>query len=268
MTAEWRSVGNKVGQVAPNVIPPGLPPAGSYNASNGPAYKFSPNKAAQLLLDAMAHPITTFHFVNGTKAPRGFFNNTFGCRALSSGKCVNPVQQSVTLTYPAGDTVDEAVFNDMALTLNNISLTYNMGLTVAVAGEPAGTMVTQAFSPPSPLFMYALGWFDDYPWVIDFTLNMYNYPGTYPGGMGFNITAMTQLYKLSVQANQQGNIPLLIKYTNQMNALANKMVMYLWTFTGSNYITMTSNVQGFYWNTNGSPGANGGVGPEYFASLY
>jgi ABC-type transport system substrate-binding protein len=270
MTAEFDSVDNKVGQVAPNVVPPGLPPNGAYNGTNGPAYSFNPDKAAQLLLDAMMHPVTTFHFVNGTLAPAGYFNNSFGCASLdtSTGKCDNPVQRSIVLTVADGYPVDEAIENDMSSVINNISLSYNMGLTVSVAREPFGTMVTQAFSPPSPLYFYDLGWFQDYPWVLDFTLNMLNYPGSYPGGMGWNLTAMNTLYHKSIQASEANDLTSLVKYSNEMNALANKAVMYLWEFDSVNYVTVTSNVQGLVWNTNLATAAFNGIGPETFASLY
>ena len=53
-----------------------------------------------------------------------------------------------------------------------------------------------------------------------------------------------------------------------MNALSNKEVMYLWTFNVVNFVTMTSNVQGLYWNTSLDSAVGNGVGPEYFATLY
>jgi len=270
MTAEWNSVDNRIGEVAPNVVPPGLPPAGVFNASNGPIYSYNPDKAAQLLISAMQNPITHFTFTNGTAAPPGYFNNAFGCTSFPTGTtaCANPIKQTITLTVADGYPVDESILNDMTSVLNNISLTYNMGLTVGVAREPFGTMVTQAFSPPSPLYMYDLGWFQDYPWVLDFTLNMFNYPGSYPGGMGTNLTAMNTLYHESITASQANNLPALIKYSNEMNQLANQRVMYLWEFDSVNYVTMTSNVQGLYWNSNAATAAFNGIGPEFFASLY
>jgi hypothetical protein len=269
MTAEWNSVDNRIGQVALNVIPPGLPPNGAFNTSIKPAYSFSPEKAALLLLAAIQNPLTSFNLVNGTKAPAGTFDNTFGCATLTSGKCANPVTQSVTLVFPTGDTLDEAIFNDMAGTIDNISTTYNMGLTVSGEPLPIGTELVQGtFSIPSHLYMYALGWFDDYPWINDFTLNMLTYPGSYEGSMAFNYPSANALYQSSVQASQANNIQLLLHYSDQLLEFANSHVLYLWTITGANYVTMTSNVQGFYWNTNASPAANGGVGPEFFASLY
>jgi ABC-type transport system substrate-binding protein len=268
MTQELISNNDNLGQVAQNVIPPGLPPAGVYNASITPAYSYNPDMTATLLLQAMQSPITSFHFVNGTKAPAGLFNNAFGCTALTNGVCKNPIAQTVTLVYGSGDTADEAIMNDMATVLNNVSSTYNMGLTVAVQPLETGQMITEAFSQPTHLYLYALGWIDDYPWVLDFTGNMLAYPGTYPGTAGMNFPAMTALYQDSLNASATGNTAALIKYSDEMNALSNKEVMYLWTFNVVNFVTMTSNVHGLYWNNNLGSAAGNGVGPEYFATLY
>jgi len=268
MTSEWISAADKLGQPAPNVIPPGLPPNGVFNASIKPAYSYSPDAAAQLLLKAMENPITSFKFTNGTAAPAGFFNNAFGCAALTNGKCSNPIAQSIPLTYGTGDTTDEAIFNDLAGTINNISSTYNMGLSVTVQPLPTGQMLTEAFSVPNHLYAYALGWIDDYPWVLDFTGNMLAYPGTYPGTDGMNFPALTALYQQSLKASASGNTAALISDSNQMNALSNQYVMYLWTFDSVNFVTMTSNVQGLFWNTSMGSAASNGVGPEYFATLY
>lgn len=269
MTQEWISNANKAGTVAQNVIPPGLPPQGSYNSSITPKYSYSPDTSAQLLIQAMEHPLTSFHFTNGTAAPPGLFNNTFGCTTLSSsGTCTNPVPQNIQLTYASGDTTDEAIFNDLAGTINNISTTYNMGLSVTVQPLPAGQMFTEGLSVPNHLYMWAAGWILDYPWVLDFTGNMLAYPGTYPAPDGMNYPALTNLYRESLNASSTGDLPALISYTNQMNTFSNQEVMYLWTFYNINWVTMTSNVHGLYWNTSLGSAAANGVGPEYFATLY
>lgn len=268
MTSEWISNDNKLGQVAPNVVPPGLPPPGVYNSSITPAYSYSPDHVASLLLLAMQSPVKVFHFTNGTLAPPGLFNNTFGCTTLTNGRCTNPVAQTIQLTYATGDTSDEAIMNDIAGTINNVSTTYNMGLTVSVQPLPAGQVLTEAFSVPNHLYMYAFGWIDDYPWIIDFTGNMLAYPGTYPGPDGMNYPAITNLYRQSLNASATGNIKALIQYSNEMSVLGNQNVMYLWTYDNVNFVTMTSNVHGLYWNSNLGSAAANGVGPEYFASLY
>jgi ABC-type transport system substrate-binding protein len=268
MTSEWISNSDKLGQVAPNVVPPGLPPAGVYNSSIAPTYSYNPDQSANLLLLAMQNPVRVFHFTNGTLAPPGLFNNTFGCTTLTNGVCKNPVPQTIQLTYATGDTSDEAILNDIAGAINNVSTTYNMGLTVSVQPLPAGQELTEAFSEPNHLYMYAFGWIDDYPWVLDFTGNMLAYPGTYPGPDGMNYPAITNLYHESLNASSSGNLQALISDSNQMNVLSNQEVMYLWTFDNVNFVTMTSNVHGLYWNSNLGSAAANGVGPEYFATLY
>ncbi|HYB45295.1 MAG TPA: ABC transporter substrate-binding protein [Nitrososphaerales archaeon] len=268
MTSEWLTTDNKVGTVAQNVVPPGLPPSGSFNSSIKPAYSYNPDQSAQLLLQAMQNPITKFTFTNGTAAPAGLFNNAFGCKTLTSGRCTNPVQQSITLVYGSGDTVDESIMNDLAGTIDNISATYNMGLTVSVEPLPTGQMLTEAFAVPGHLYFYALGWIDDYPWVTDFTGNMLAYPGTYPASDGWNIGQMNTLFQKSLSDSAANNLPALVSDSNAMDSLSNSMVMYLWTYYNVNFVAMTSNVQGLFWNPSLGSAAAGGVGPEYFATLY
>jgi hypothetical protein len=269
MTDIGINVGNKLAPVALNVVPPGIPPSGSYNASVSPIYSFNLDKAASLLLSAMISPLTHFTFTNGTSAPPGLFNNTFGCSSLgSSGTCSNPVSQSITLYYQTGDTVDQAIFQQIASVINNISSVYNMGLTVSTVPIPLGQLTTEAFTTPTYFYMYSLGYEQDYPWVLDFLGPMFAPGQSYTNPDGWNIAQMSVLFKEAVAANSAGNTSGLIDISNQMNTLANNMVMYLWTFSTTNFITMTSNVQGFYYNPSINPAGPGGVGPQYFATLY
>lgn len=258
-------VNNKLGQVANNVLPPGIPPNGAYNASITPRYSFNPDQAASLLLDAMLHPIKSFTFANGTAAPAGVFNNTFGCASLdSNGVCAHPVPQSIAMVYATGATVDQNIMNQIAATINNISQTYNMGLTVSVIPLPAGQMVTQAFS--GQLYMWAespFGWYDDYPWATDFLGPIVAPGGIYTLPGGWNSTQMQKLWNSAINASETGNIPALVKATNQMVALANQNVMALWTFYPAISVVMTSNVHGFYFN----PAIYTTGEPQYFAAL-
>lgn len=246
MSSIVQDVANGVGDPATSVIPPGLPPSGSYNPNNLPAYSFNPDAVQSLLLDAMMHPLTSFTLEDGSPAPAGTYNNTFGCAALSSGTCAHPVAQSIPLVVPTGDTVDTAVMNQIAGVVNNVSSTYNMGLTVTVEPVPIGTMISEAFA--GNLYMYALGWLDDYPWAIDFTGPMYAPHQTYPGPDGWNIPEMGTLYKGSVDASASGDLATIVSNTDQMNTIANQAVMYLWTWYPEYYYVITSTVQGFYWN--------------------
>jgi ABC-type transport system substrate-binding protein len=247
MTSIVTNVANGVGEPAINVISPGLPPPGAYNPNNTPAYSYNPDAVQNLLLDAMMHPLTSFTLENGNPAPAGTYNNTFGCSTLSSsGTCTSPVPQSITLVAPTGDTVDIDVMNAIAGTVNNVSSTYNMGLTVTVEPIPVGTMITEAFS--GNLYMYALGWLDDYPWAIDYLGPMYAPAQTYPGPDGWNIAQMGTLYKDAVSASARGDLATIVSDTNAMNTLANQAVMYLWTWYPAFVEVFTSNIQGFFWN--------------------
>lgn len=260
-------VNNRLGQVANNLIPPGLPPAGSYNASIIPAYSYNPDAAAQLLLQAMEQPLTHFTFSNGTAAPAGVFNNTFGCPTLgSSGACSHPVPQTLDLVYSTGDTLDQAIFTDIAQVWNNISITYNMGLTVNLQPVPSGQMLTEAFG--SQLFVYALGWIDDYPWVNDFLGPMYAPNQAYPGPDNWNLTIMANLWAQAQNDAATSNITGLVQVSNMMNTIANQAVMYLWTTNTYDILAMTSNVHGFYFNPALSTVGGGVAGPELFVQLY
>jgi ABC-type transport system substrate-binding protein len=267
MTEQNIDVNNRQGSVANSLIPPGLPPAGAYNASVTPIYSYNPDAAAQLLLQAMEHPITHFTFTNGSAAPAGVFNNTFGCPTLpSSGSCAHPVQQTINLVYTAGDTLDGSIMTTIASNINNISSTYNMGLTVNVQPLPSGQMLTEAFG--SQLYMYALGWIDDYPWVNDFLGAMYGPGGSYPGPDGWNITALGNYWNQAQAASSSDNITGLLKVTQAMNVLANNMVMYLWTTHTYGMLAMTSNVKGEMFNPSLSTAAGANAGPELFVLLY
>lgn len=269
MTQLNQSVNNKLGTVATMVNPPGLPPAGSYNASIRPLYSYNPDKAASLLIDAMLHPLTKFHFENGTLAKAGFFNDTFGCAKLNANnQCSNPVPQTITLTFPTGTTFPENIFNQLAGTINNISTTYNMGLTVSVTPLPSGQVLTEALASHGHLYMYDFGWIDDYPWAIDFLGPMFAPYGAYTAGDGWNLPRMQTLYQQAVDASARGDIPGIVAASNAMNTLSNQEVQYLWQVYPVNFVTMTSNVQGFYFNPSLSTAAASGVGPEYFATLY
>jgi ABC-type transport system substrate-binding protein len=257
-------INNGLGQVAQNVVPPGLPPEGSSNSSIKPVYAYNTTAVQSLLLNAMLHPITRFTFVNGTSAPTGLFNNAFGCSSLAkNGQCLNPVRQTVTLTFYTGDTVDQTIFEEIASVVNNISSTYNMGLTVTVTPEPFGFMSTQGFS--DELYMYMIGgWGDDYPWVTDFLGPMFAPGQTYPLSDGWNVSGFATLYNKATEASAAGNVSALIAASDEMNSLANQEVMYLWTFNPDSFFAITSNVQGFYFNPSLEQVPTG----FYFASLY
>jgi hypothetical protein len=250
--------------VANELEPPGIPPTGAYNASLKTNYSYSPGQVQNLLLSAMEHPVTQFRLENGTLAPRGLFNNTFGCAQLSGSSCAHPVPQTFSLVYATGDTVDQAILGQIAQTINNVSSTYNMGLTVSTTPLPCGQMTTEAFS--GQVYGWAescFGWFDDYPWAIDFLGPILSPGGIYTGPGGWNLNEMGTYWQEAQQASATGNLAGVVAATNQMAALGNRDVTDIWTFYPDIYMVMTSNVQGFYFN----PAIYTTGEPQYFAAL-
>ena len=240
-------VNNKLGIVANGVNPPGLPPTGSYNASMPLNYSFNLTAVQDLLLSAMEHPLAQFTFENGTAAPQGYFNNTFGCTTLSnSGTCTNPVPQTITVQYQSGDTFNEALYNQIASAINNVSSTYNMGLTVSLEPIPSSEYYTLAYS--GYFYSYWGGYIADYPWSTDLLSVSYAPGHAYPSPDGWNLTEFQNLYNQVLKADATGNVTGNVAISNEMNALANREVMYLFTIYPEAFAVFTSNVQGVYFN--------------------
>ena len=261
-----QTVNNNLGQVANELVPPGIPPSGAYNKSLKTTYGYNPDEVQSLLLSAMEHPITSFNFENGTAAPGGIFSNAFGCSQLdSSGVCAHPVPQTFSLVYAEGDTVDQAILDQIAYTMNNVSTTYNMGLTVTTTPLPCGQMTSEAFS--GQVYGWAeacFGWFDDYPWSLDFLGPILSPGGIYTSPGGWNLAQMGTYWNDAQTASANGNDAGVVTATNQMAALGNKDVSDIWTFYPDIYMVMTSNVKGFYFN----PAIYTTGEPQYFAALY
>ncbi len=241
---------NGLGQVAANIMPPGFAPNGVYNTSIAPIYGYNLTAVQDLLVSAMENPITHFTFVNGTAAPPHLFNNTFGCSAAAlqanGGSCAHPVPQQVTLVYDTGDVVAEAIMTQIAQVVNNVSSTYNMGLTVSVEPLPSGEMLNIAIS--DQLYMWSIGWHADYPWATALLGPLYAPGNAAPSADGWNLTQFGTLYSQAVQATAVDNVTGLVRVSNMMNAIANREVMYLWTFYPETIAVMTSNLRGFFYN--------------------
>jgi len=266
LTLVDQQVNNNLGGVANEVEPPGIPPTGAYNSSLATSYGYNPDEVQALLLSAMEHPLTHFNLENGTAAPAGIFDNSFGCAQLgSNNQCSHPVPQSFSLVYAEGDTVDQAIFGQIAQTINNVSATYNMGLTVNTTPLPCGQMTSEAFS--GQVYGWAeacFGWFDDYPWSLDFLGPILSPGGIYTGPGGWNLGQMGTYWNEAKQASATGNNPGVVAATNAMAALSNKDLSDIWTFYPDIYMVMTSNVQGFYFN----PAIYTTGEPQYMAALY
>jgi hypothetical protein len=212
-------------------------------------------------VDAIQHPLTSFTFLNGTAAPSGLFNNTFGCQTFNSqGTCDHPVSQTFSLTFRTGDTVNQGILSQIASMINNISSTYNMGLTITVTPIPLGQMFTYALS--GQLYCWGYAYFPDYPWSFDLLPETYAPGNLVPQPSGWNLTAFGTLYAQAIKANLNGNVSGMVAITNKMDYIGNQAVMYLWTFFPKFFQPTTTNIHGYYFN----PSLFGDV--QYFAGLY
>ena len=257
-------INNKLGVVANGAIPPGLPPSGAYDAGLKTRYSFNLTAVQDLLLAAMENPLTSFTFKNGTSAPSGVFNNTFGCPTLSAqGTCNSPVPQTITLYYGVGDSMSQAVMAQIAAAVNNVSDTYNMGLTVSAVPLPSGQLTS--LYEAGYLDCFSTAWTFDYPWSVDFLTGLYK-PGGPSNAFGWNFSQMAELSTQMLNADSNNNVSGLIAVGNAMTQFANEEVQYLWTIypslvtSGSAVGVFTSNVHGYYFN----PSLNG----PYFATMY
>jgi ABC-type transport system substrate-binding protein len=252
---------NGFGQVANEVTPPGLPPAGSHNSSIQPAYSYNLTEVQDLLLSAMRNPINHFTFYNGSVAPVNVYNNSFGCVTLDSkGQCADPVLQTITLEAIAGDQVNTAIEEQIAAVVNNISSTYNMGLTVAVVTLPASAMIAGAIA--HILFFYTDFHQALYPSTAEYSASL-----QFLTGLGnWNISALRNIFNQLSSADAANNLTELIAANNAFNEIMMQQTYFLWTYypdqpwAGSALAAITSNVQGYYFN----PSISG----IYFASLF
>ncbi|MHB1908097.1 MAG: ABC transporter substrate-binding protein [Nitrososphaerales archaeon] len=237
---------NGLGKVANSVLAPGLPPAGSYSASATVPWSYNPDQAAQLLLSAMEQPLT--HFVNATGtgtlptgSGAGDVTTQFGCTTLNAqNQCTTPTKQSISLDVAAGDPTDLAAFSDIANTIDNISTTYNMGLTVTVQVLPLGNLYTLEGSGEA--YMYFAGWIADYPWVTDFTGPMMSYPGAYTAGDAVNYAYLNNLQAQAVTAQSTGNVSGVAAAAHLMDVFTTQQVLYLYTFYTLSYNMFTTNI--------------------------
>jgi ABC-type transport system substrate-binding protein len=256
-------VNNNLGRVMLNIIPPGLPPEGSFNTSIVPRYHYDLAEAQNLILDAMQHPLTEFTFKNGTRAPAGTFDNTFGCATLNAqNQCDNPVPQTIELAYPIGDGFCEAIDTAIASNINQISATYNLGLSVTLNPMPYGQLGTYAFSGQ----LYSMGgnnWIADYPWVLDFVGPLLAPQQTWYAIQGYNDAGMMTLFEQAVACSHSGDDACLVRASNQMVERANKQVRSLYEIYPSYFFVMTSNIRGWFFNPSimMEPG-------YYFATMY
>jgi ABC-type transport system substrate-binding protein len=259
---------NGMGQVEINLIPPGIGPPGAYNTSIVPKYSFNLTASQDLLLAAMEQPITSFTNYDGQAAASGEFNNTFGCTTLNShGACTSPVQQTIPLSYATGDTLGGTIVTEIAEAINNISSTYNMGLTVTVVPQPEGTLVTQAFAGQTYSFD-GLDWTADYPWVTDYTGTLLAPGGTWFGIQHYNYSILGTLSNEALTYSHAGDLSDLVKTTSEAFQFANNEVEQIQTVYPLSFEVLTSNIQGFFYNPVEPMYDGAGQYTFYFATMY
>jgi len=231
---------DNLNQVALNVVPPGMPPSGAYNPAITPDYAYNLNFVKGNISAACASPLTKFTDVDGNPLPPGTIDNS--CADASAAGA------TVTLVSATGAVASGAIMSQIASNVQSAlnGLGYG-GITVTAMQESAGVMYTQA-SQHHLYFYGSTGWVADYPWVLDFMAPMYVPGNTFTGWDGWNLAAMQTLESQALSADAAGNVPSLISATNAMNGLANKQVMYLWTFYPQSFWTITSNVKGVFLN--------------------
>ena len=139
---------------------------------------------------------------------------------------LDPVPQTIQMFYGTGDALSQTVMEDIAAVVNNVSSTYNMGLTVDVIPLPSGR-VTSLYES-GDLQCFTTQWSFDYPWVTDFLVGLYTSGGP-SNSFGWNFTEMANFSSEMLKADSSNNVTGLIDLTNAMNQFANSEVQRPWT---------------------------------------
>jgi len=234
-------VNNKLGNLANSIIPPGTFPEGAYNPSVEPTFSLNLTRVEELITDAYHNPLTSathnMSYYNGTVIPAGVVDNAFSPS--------NP--QKIRFYVQSGADTFIKVLTTMADNLNAISRrTY--GLLWEVIIVPGGQQYVLASR--HQIDSYMGGWIADYNHVLDWLQPMYYSRGTYPSWNLWNITALDYLYSQAVAADAEGNTTELLRINDEMNTLANEILMYMVWWHDTEYFTRSSWLQGWYVNTN------------------
>ena len=233
-------INNRLGIVANTIIPPGTAPEGVYNPDVKPVYTFNLTKAEELIRDAYEHPLTSatheMHFLNGSVIPPGMVDNTF-----------SPDNPKVIEFYvQSGATTFQQLLTTIAENLNSFSR--SLGLTFRVVIVPGGQQYTLASM--HQIDAYVGGWIADYNHVLNWLAPMYVSSGTYPSWNGWNITRLDELYDEAIKADQEGDITRLVEVSNEMNRIANELVMYMLWWHPQTYFVRSEWLQGWWVNIN------------------
>lgn len=231
------NVANRLATPANQLIPPGTAPTGVHQSSiSNPGFNLT--LAEQMLVSAQKTPLTSFtYYQNGTKIPSGVIDNSFSAS--------NP--QTITLVYVAGGTTGQAIVTQMATNLNAISVKDKLGLTFVTAPLPSGQRYT--LMSQHELYASPAGWQFDYNWVLDWTVPMYLSSGTYFSWSYWNSAQLDSLVNQAVAADQVNDISSLVSLTQQANNLENSALYYMWFYYPLTFFTVSTWMQGFYYNT-------------------
>jgi ABC-type transport system substrate-binding protein len=241
MTYANININYRLSVLANNIIPPGTAPEGSHNADIKPVFSFDMDLANQSIIDAYENPLNStdydMYYYNGTKIPAGVVDNAFSKD--------NP--KSIKLYVQTGAETFIKVLTTMADNLNTLSRkTY--GLTWEVVLVPGGQQYTLA--QRHQIDSYMGGWIADYNNVLNWMQPMYYSRGAYPSWNLWNITALDDLYWQAVAADEAGNTTELLRINDEMNTLANELLMYMVWWHDTEYFTRSSWLQGWYHNAN------------------
>jgi len=259
LTAINIDVNNRLGQVVNTLIPPGTAPTGSYDANLKVPWSYDLKKAAQLLVDAMQNPLTSFTFYNGTAMPSGLVDNSFG-DTNGDGKVEKAY--TVEMYVGAADVLDQKILTTIASNLNSMARNKPSGnatgLTFSVVPVPGGQQYTLASK--HQIYMYWGGWVADYNHVLDWLGPMYLSTGTYFAWNNINMTTLDSYVNDAYDADTAGDTTGLLAKNALANKFANDNVLYLYTFYPLGYFVRSSFLKGWYFNV--------ALSSEYYAPMY
>ena len=230
-------INNRMGIVAQNIIPPGTAPEGAFNPEVKPAYSFDLERATELLIDAQKNPLTEFTYYNGTPVPSGIVDNSFG----------PDKPRTVELYTGVGATEFERILTVIAENLNSLSREEDLGIRFSVVPVPWGQQYTLASL--HQIDGYTGGWIADYNHVMNWLGPMYLSSGTYFSWNLWNVTSLDNLYWEAVEADERGDVAELLRLNDEMNTIANEMVIYLLLWHDIDFFTYSSWLKNWYLNT-------------------
>ncbi len=237
-------VNNRFGVLSSNIVPPGTVPEGAYNPDVAPAFSFDLTRARELLIDAGDTPKNPAYYsdtyYNGTAIDPGVVDNSFG-PSFAEAKIIEFYVQSGATTF-------QEVLTALADNLNAICVDEDLGIRFVVVIVPGGQQYTLASL--HAIDSYVGGWIADYNHVLNWLSPMYVSSGTYFSWNLWNITQLDTLYDEAVLADQEGNVTRLLEINDEMNRLANDLVVYMVWWTPTLQLARSSWLQGWYVNTN------------------